>query len=60
MTFLEKTTNAYRDAMMKKGVSEDVVNYCLFAFETGFNAGTFKESDIELQEKMIKLILGES
>jgi hypothetical protein len=57
MTYLEKVTNAYRDAMLANGVSEDTVNHCLFAFETGFAAGTLNESDITLQQQMIETIL---
>lgn len=57
MTYLEKVTNAYRDAMMESGVSEDTVNFALFAFESGFTAGTLNNEDINLQQKMVKLIL---
>lgn len=57
VTYLQKVTNAYRDAMMEKGVSEDTINFCLFAVETGFVAGTLHNEDIKIQETMINLIL---
>lgn len=57
MGYLQKVTNAYRDALMSHGVSEDTINYALMGFETGFNAGIFYNDDLELQEKMVKTIL---
>jgi hypothetical protein len=44
---------------MSYGVSEDVVNYALYAFETGFNAGVLHNDDIELQQEMITSLLSE-
>lgn len=60
MNYFEKVTNAYRDSLMAYGVSEDVVNYALFAFETGFNAGILHNNDIELQQQMVAAILNEN
>jgi hypothetical protein len=57
VTYLQQVTNSYRDAMLKMGVSEDVVNFALFGFETGFTAGTLHNEDINLQQEMVKLIL---
>jgi hypothetical protein len=44
---------------MSYGVSEDVVNYALYAFETGFNAGVLHNDDILLQQEMVKSLLNE-
>jgi hypothetical protein len=60
MGYFEKVTNAYRDAMLEMGVSEDVVNFCLYSFETGFNAGMLYNDDIELQQEMVSAILNEN
>jgi tape measure domain-containing protein len=57
VTYLQKVSNAYRDAMMESGVSEDNINFALFAFETGFTAGTLHNEDINLQKEMVKMIL---
>lgn len=59
MGYFEKVTNAYIDSMLAMGVSEDVVNYALFAFETGFNAGMLYNDDILLQQEMIEALLKE-
>lgn len=59
MTYLQKVSNAYRDSMMEMGVSEDVVNFCLYAFETGFSAGVLNSDDIIKQENMVAAILNE-
>jgi hypothetical protein len=45
--------------MLSMGVSEDVVNYALYAFETGFNAGMLYNDDIQLQQEMIEGLLKE-
>jgi hypothetical protein len=60
VTYFDRVLSAYRDVMMTMGVSEDVVNYCLFAFETGFNAGTLRNGDVNLQQKMVATILNEN
>lgn len=60
MTYFEKVTNAYRDSLMAYGVSEDVINYALYAFETGFNAGILHNNDIHLQDQMVRAILNEN
>lgn len=60
MTYFEKSTNAYRDAMMELGINEDVVNFCLFAFETGFKCGTLDKDDMAIQETMIRAILNKN
>jgi hypothetical protein len=57
MTYFQRVHNAYRDAMMGMGVSEDVINFCLYAFETGFNAGVLYNDDLDLQEQMVKSLL---
>ena len=59
MTYFERVTSAYRDAMLNKGISGDVVNWCLYAFETGFAAGTLKQEDISLQQQMVDTLLSE-
>lgn len=60
MTYQDKVLNAYRDAMMKMGVSEDVLNFCLYAFDTGFSAGMLYNDDISLQQEMVAAILNEN
>lgn len=57
MSYLQQVSNAYRDSMMEMGVSEDVINFALYGFETGFTAGTLQNDDINLQQEMVKLIL---
>jgi hypothetical protein len=60
MTYFERVVNAYRDSMMEMGVSEDVVNFCLYGFETGFRAGVLYNDDIQLQKEMVAAILNEN
>lgn len=60
MSYQDKVINAYRDAMMKMGVSEDVLNFCLYAFDTGFSAGMLYNDDIGIQKEMVASILNEN
>jgi hypothetical protein len=57
VTYFQRVHNTYRDALIGVGVSEDVINFCLFAFETGFNCGILYNEDIEIQEQMIKTLI---
>lgn len=59
MSYFQNVHNAYRDSMLSMGVSENIINFCLYAFETGFNAGMLYNDDIQLQQEMIEALLNE-
>lgn len=57
MSYRDQAVDAYIKTLRNRGVSDNIIQLLIVAFDSGFSAGTFNDEDESAQHSMIELLL---
>ena len=57
MSYRDQAIDAYIKTLQNRGVSDNIIQLLIVAFDSGFSAGILNEEDESAQHSMIDLLL---